>query len=230
MPKKPPIAGVYTVSCMDPRERIVEASHAKQLHLIDSMDRGQIHGEVAYQLHQARVAAGLAEVGRRTNFYRNARGGGGWSLDSRDDLEIIKENKLPVLAFYSGRHSNCAAVGVMGHLRDHDIAIMIVEDCAAVGLMIPPVFRAHLEIHSKNEQIEQRLMDLEALVAHAMLKGPSPRFPERHGYSVTAAAKILGLQAKDKGSLSRLAERIDLSPKGLLKPSSVELDDQQVSH
>src|SRR5690606_1973285 len=138
------VAGCFSVSCMDPRERIVEARFSKLIHLADAIDNNIISGPVAKELKEIKKLHGLSRIDLSVNFYRNARGGGGWSSDARADLQTIKDNDLPVLAVYSTRHRQCAGIKVNQHLHDQDVAVMIVEDFAAVGLDLHTVFRAHL--------------------------------------------------------------------------------------
>lgn len=223
-----PIAACFSVSCMDPRERIVEARFSKMLHLMDAIGRDQIKGKEAEEIMQLRQDYGSTRIGLAVNFYRNARAGGGWSLDARNDLQTIKDNGLPVIAVYSTRHRQCAAVKVNRHLHDEDVAIMVVEDFDAVGLPLPPVFRAHLEVVTKHEEFDTEPMDIKGLVAYALLHGTSRNFPNQV-YSQERAAKILGLDKLSEAELKKLASTIKMSPKGMLVPM-VELIDHSAAH
>ena len=221
-----PIAGCYSVSCMDPRERIVEARFAKLMHLIDEVRNGSITGDIAQQIQELGSRYGSSRIGLAVNFYRNARAGGGWSLDSRVDLQTIKDNGLPVIAVYSTRHSQCAAIKVKSHLYDSDIAVMMVEDFAAVGISQPLVYRAHLEVVSKHEEFEPRPMDLTALVAHAITHGTSKNFPGA-SYDPENAAYILGIGHFSRTQMTKLASQANINGKGLLVPT-VDLPESQV--
>lgn len=222
MPIKPVVA-CYSVSCMDPRERVVEARFLKTMHLLDAIDAGKLNKSLAKKIVEVRKEYGTPGVTLAVNLYRNARAGGGWSLDARGDLQTIKDNGLPVAAIYSTRHRQCAAVKVNRHLHDQDVAVMIVEDFHAVGIDLPPVFRAHLEVVSKHEEFDQKPMNIKSLVAYAMVRGVSRNFPQDI-YSVTNAADILGIDSLTKSELNTLAADINLTAKGLLTPD-IELDE-----
>lgn len=211
------IAGTYSVSCMDPRERVVEARYAKLHHLLDMLQCGAIAGPVAEQVLEIQRIGGTHAADLAVNPYRNARGGGGWSLDSRDDLEIIKENDIPLLAVYSTRHRLCAAIGKDKHLKDYDIATMIVEDFEELGMDRPPAYRAHLEVITKHEEIEREPMNLEALVAYAIVYGTSAKFRSKL-YCPHRAAEILGIASLSRSSMQELAHQAAMSPKGLVEP------------
>lgn len=223
MASKSTITACYSVSCMDPRERVVEARYSKLIHLVDAVENGSIDGQWATKIQEIRRAQGIHALELAINFYRNARAGGGWSIDARDDLKTIKENGLSVAAVYSTRHRQCAAISVDKHLYDQDIAVMIVQDFDAVDLELPPVFRAHLEVVSKHEEFDQKPMNLKALVAYALQYGTGQNFPADF-YNVQTAAEILGISQLDKDQLKVLADTVELTPKGLLAPD-VELND-----
>lgn len=227
MPTKT-IASCFSVSCMDPRERIVEARFSKMMHLADALDSEIFSGEIADRLREIKKEHGISRLELAVNFYRNARGGGGWSSDARADLQTIKDNGLPVMAVYSTRHRQCAAIKVDQHIHDQDVAVMIVEDFNAVGLELPPVFRAHLEVVSKHEEFDREPMDIEALVAYALVHGVSKNFPA-HGYDPKNAAKILKIDTLQKDELAELAKRVSFTSKGLLLPK-VELEDEPLGH
>ena len=223
-----PIAACYSVSCMDPRERIVEARFSKMLHLMDAMERKVVKGQIAKQLQELRYHYGSSHLELAVNFYRDARAGGGWSLDARGDLQTIKDNGLPVLAIYSTRHRQCAAVKVNRHFHDQDVAVMVVEDCASVGIELPPVFRAHLEVVSKHERFDHEPMNLSALVAYALIHRVSRNFCHEL-YDPARAALLLKLDKLSQAELKSLADQVHMTPKGMSAPT-VELDDLTDAH
>lgn len=223
MASKSTLTSCYSVSCMDPRERIVEARYSKLLHLADAINQKIITGETAQELAQVYQTKGMRKLDESVNFYRNARAGGGWSLDAKDDLRTIKENGLNIIAVYSTRHRQCAAIGVNCHLYDQDVAVMIAQDFGEINMPLPPVFRAHLEVISKHEEFDTQPMNIKALVAFALINGTGPHFPTQH-YSPEKAAEYLDLNITNKDELQNLAQTISMTPKGLLTPT-VEFHD-----